>query len=350
MKSKIIISFVMFLCIVFFLKPANADKDIMAVTGASPAALAEKTPSGVMLKITGLVKQEYSFPGDALKALASTRIRTQEVASNGIFFGTYAYIGIPVLHILEGIAPKMPEQKGAFDRPLDFIVTFISSSGKSVNFSYGEIIFVNDSLPVTLAYDRKEIKASKDPDKYDKNFFKENVKGLRLICPRDADTDRYLDDVAEIVLKRPVTRYGKFPDVKKANCISKAITCVSGKNEYTGKFEGLENKMISNWMRVGHGQGFKGISSAEGYSLRAFLKKNFPNCSKDNFFLFAACDGYRCLFSGREIFEHSDGESMMILEKLDGKEAHGGYMLAPVKDYFVDRDVWGLSHVVLLDR
>ena len=228
------------------------------------------------------------------------------------------------------------------------IITFISSSGKSSNFSYGEIIFVNDALPVTLAYDRKEIKSSKDPYKYDKNIYKENVKGFRLICPRDSDTSRYLDDVVKISLSKVKPGYKNLPVQRKGeNCDSDSLICITGNTANPAIFNDVDHISIKNWFRTGHGRGFKGIADAEGYSLRSFLKKNFPKSNKNNYFLFIACDGYRCLFSG--IFEHSDGESMMLLGTINGQKMHSGYMLAPVKDYFVDRNVRGLSHIVMLD-
>ena len=39
----------------------------------------------------------------------------------------------------------------------------------------------------------------------------------------------------------------------------------------------------------------------------------------------------------------------MIVTEIDNKAPENGLMLGPVRDYFVDRDVWGLSHIVLLD-
>jgi len=350
MTKQFILFIILFLSVVMFADSSGKNKDIMAVTGATPVAYTGKVPSNISLKITGLVKKEYVFSGEALNTLASTRIRTQEVSPEGKFLGTYAYIGIPVLHILEGVAIKAFDKAKEFDRPLDFIVTFTSSSGKSVNFSYGEIIFVNDALPLTLAFDRQEIRATKNPDKYDKNIHKENIKGFRLISPRDTNTSRYLDDVVKITFRRPELTYNKLPTAKRGDCISKSVICIKNSTESAGKFDQVESKQITNWLRTGHGAGFKGISEASGYSLRSFLKKNFPDSGVDNYFLFIACDGYRCLFSGKEIFEQADGESMMIVEKIDGKEARGGYMLAPVKDYFVDRDVWGLSHIIMLDN
>ncbi len=69
---------------------------------------------------------------------------------------------------------------------------------------------------------------------------------------------------------------------------------------------------------------------------------------KSAFYLFVACDGYRSLFSGTEIFATAAGRESMIITEMDGERPSGGMTLGPVRDYFVDRDVWGLSHIVQL--
>jgi hypothetical protein len=107
--------------------------DITAVTGATKVVLARRAPSDINLVIKGLVKREYRFNGDALNALASTRIRTREVSPEGRFLGAYTYTGVPVYNILNGIAPMKPAD-AACDRPLDMVVTFTNRSGGSVHF------------------------------------------------------------------------------------------------------------------------------------------------------------------------------------------------------------------------
>jgi len=328
---------------------AGNDNKIMAVTGATPKALVEQAPSGIRLLVNGQVKQDYLFSGDTLNALASTRIRTREVSSDGQFLGAYVYTGIPVLHILEGIQP-VKSKDAAFDRPLDMVVMFTSTMGESVTFSYGEIIFMDDSLPVTLVFDRKEVLPTKNPEKYRKNRFKQNISGLRLISPKDPDTSRYLDDVKTITLLEPTVTYENLPKMKKGlPCRSGSITCIWEGKSYQGSFKDVPRQTKNNWIRVGHGRGYKGVFSVKGYTLHAFLKKNFPYCQTNHYFLFVGCDGYRCLFSGREIFDIDEGESILISDEMNGKAVRGGLMLAPVEDYFIDRAVWGLSHIVVLD-
>ena len=82
--------------------------------------------------------------------------------------------------------------------------------------------------------------------------------------------------------------------------------------------------------------------------MKEFLKKNFPNCTDKDYFMFIGCDGYRNLFSGKEIFSTKDGNSFMIVTKIDGKKPAGNQLVAPTSDYFLDRAIWGLTHIVLI--
>ena len=134
---------------------------------------------------------------------------------------------------------------------------------------------------------------------------------------------------------------------KGEKCGAPSLTCVSEGATRPARLSGLEPCSEKNWVRIGHGRGYKGVSSASGYGLRSFLRANFSGCGSGDFFLFVACDGYRVLLSGREIFSTREGESMFLADEVDGKRS-SDYMLAPSADYFVDRDVWGLSHVVIL--
>jgi hypothetical protein len=268
------------------------------------------------------------------------------VAPDGKFQGTYRYTGIPVINILEGIAPKKHE--GApFDRPLDMIVTFISSDNKQSHFSYGEVTMTDDTNPVMLAYSRTELlpaklKDSNEPYKW--NIHKGDVKGLRLICPGDSDTGRYLDDVVKIVLREIDVDNSILPVMQKGvKCKAGLVKVVEGGRVGALTLSGVEKRSIKNRIRTGHGQGFKGISGAEGYELISLLKKNFSGSDPNDYFLFVACDGYRTLFSGREIFLTEAGKNMMLITEVDGKEQ---MTLGSIKDYYVDRETWGLSHIV----
>lgn len=346
---QIALSGMLLSCLALFTGCGNNISEIMTVTGATPLATQESVPGDVSLRITGMVKKEYNLSSRVLNRFATARIRTREVTAGGEYDGAYVYTGIPLYNILEGVTPEKPKT-AAFDRPLDMVVTLHSRSGRKAHFSYGELVMTDDRHPFTLAFHRRQVLPGKNPEKYTLNKYKDTVTGLRLICPRDPDTARYLDDVTEMTLVLIPAPDDRLPVMKKGSkCTSGGITLITGDTSNIASFADVSRQKTYGWVRIGHGQGYKGVASVEGYSLRSFLKNNFKGCGPDNFFLFIACDGYRTLLSGREIFLSNDGASSVIATILDGTEASGKYMLAPIDDYFVDRDVWGLTHVVMLE-
>jgi hypothetical protein len=231
-------------------------------------------------------------------------------------------------------------------------VAFHSGDDKKVFFSYGELTMADDNNPVILAYHREPLKPSKDPDKYTKNKLKGDLKGFRLICPGDKDNSRYLDNVRDFSLHVPKYSQEKLPKVKKGfKCSSSVITLIDKENKETkATFKNVPVKKISNWLRIGHGRGLKGDkpATASGFHLRAFLKKNFKNCSVDDFFLFVGCDGYRALLSGKEIFNTDKGDSFIIMDTLNGKKLKEGLTLGTISDFFIDRSVKAVSHIMRL--
>jgi hypothetical protein len=325
-------------------------QDIDAFSGATPQALVQDVPNGLSLTVDGKVKQVYYFSPRALGLLAKTRLRIPEVSPRGEILGAYIYYGIPVIHIMEGIAPKIDETS-AFDRPLDMAVIFTSASGQTSVFSYGELTMTDDRFPVTLAFYREPLMPSKDPRSYTRNKYMENIKALRLICPREPNTSRYLDNVVRMTLTSVDTPDHLLPRLQKGKkCVSTSINCIDGGNVKPASYKNVEILNQSGWLRIGHGRGIKGdaLSTVSGYSLESFLKENFPGTKGDDFFLVVGCDGYRALFSGREIFFTAAGKTFMLVNTIDGKEPAVGKTLAAVGDFFVDRDVWGVSHIVKL--
>jgi len=349
MIKKSIVVLVLIVGVFIFYRQSHKDYyDYLIMSGATPLAVSRRVPADFGLEIEGLVKKTYRFSGNALNALATTRIRTREVSPGGDYQGAYIHVGIPVFNILEGIAPLKPDQ-AAFAQPLDILVTFHSASGAKVYFSFNELIMTGDCQPPTLAFNRTPLLPTNENVRaaYTGNRFTEALTGFRLICPREPDTARYLDNVVRISYRViPIRAEDLPPRRKKFRCRSEAITCIDGSGRKPGVFDAVARQTRDHWLRIGHGHGYDDIATAQGRNLRAFLEANFPGAGREDFFLFAACDGYRALFSGREIFATADGAAMMIVERLNAKLPPEGYMLAPTKDFFADRAMWGLARVV----
>ncbi len=323
---------------------------IDAFSGATPLALEKDVPDGLSLMVDGKVKQTYHFTSRSFRLLAKTRVRTPEITPDNEIMGTYIYTGIPVYYIMEGVVPGK-SKTDAFDRPMDMVVVFTSADGQTARFSYGELTTVTDSLPITLAYFREPVMPHKDPETYTRNKYKENIIGLRLICPREPDTSRWLDQVVRITLTVLQTPDHLLPSMQKnKECVSTSVNCleVGDGTVRPASYEEIPIINVSDWFRIGHGRGIKGehTVTASGYHLPSFLEHNFPGCGPGDFFLFVACDGYRALFSGREIFSTTAGNTFLLLNTMDGKPPKGGITVGAVSDFFADRCVWGVTHVV----
>jgi len=319
-----------------------------AFSGATPKALEKDVPDGLLLTVDGQVKQVYRFSSQSFRRFSRIRLRTREVSPTGEIMGAYIYTGIPAAHILEGIATKK-ESSAPFDRPLDLAVIFTTASGQSSCFSYGELLLSDDSLPITLAYDREPLQPSSDPGNYTRNKYRGNISGLRLLSPRETDTGRYLDNVVKITFTLPATPDHLLPRQKKGlACDATSVICLDGEKSWPATWDDLPQVKINQWFRIGHGKGIKedSLVSASGIDLRAFLKKHFPGLKPTDFFLFVGCDGYRSLFSAREIFSTQAGESMALLSRLDEKPVAGGWTMGVMSDFFVDRCVRGITQVV----
>ncbi len=320
---------------------------IDAVSSATSLALQKKFPDGISLKIFGKVRKIYNLNSSYLSTLATVRIRTKEVDPQGEVTGAYIYNGFPVYFLLDGIRPQK-NSNDKFDRPLDLIVTFISKTGKRSHFSYGELTMCNDTFPVTLAFNREPVLPSKDPESYKKNRETKPLVGLRLICPRDRNNYRYLDQVVSIEMFLPRTSDKILPKLVKGDrCLSNKLFCIKKGNKYESSFSGIKIKTFKNWVRIGHGRGIKSKNpeTVSGYSLRNFLVNNFGSSNIDDFFMFVGCDGYRSLFSWSEIFHTYAGERMIIITQRNGKPIRNNITLGITNDFFVDRDIHGLSYI-----
>jgi hypothetical protein len=232
------------------------------------------------------------------------------------------------------------------------VVTVENQKGESTWFSYGELTMCTDETPTLLAFDRQEMLPSKDPEKYKRNSWHGPHSGLRLVAARDWDNSRHIDQADQIQLLRPAwptpdgTPTMKVPG-KGSPIPHQVILADETTVVWQGRPDtlGLPQSQIENWRRFGHGRGLKSDSpeTTSGIPLPDLVKKVFPQMTREDALLFIAIDGYRVLFSGREILEHPQGQRMLIRENAQEGQ---GWFLAATGDLYVDRCTWGISHIV----
>ncbi len=339
--------------IVYVLFRVNGHKAVVfdGFTSATPVAVQQKVPADCRLNVSGQITREWSMKAGDFAALAQTRIRCVENDSTGRINGAYIYQGVPVIHILEGVAP-VNHPDDPFDRPLDMLVVVKNEKEEKSWFSYGELTMCDDTNPVTLAYHRLELLPSKDPEKYTKNSWHGPHQGLRLVAPRDWDTSRYIDTAERLLLLRPdwPTPVGT-PTMKvpgKDAPLPDQLTLAEGERiTWQGRPDSLDlpRRSVQNWRRVGHGRGIKSEvpEEAEGIGFIDMLKQVFPQMTREDAVMVVAIDGYRSVFSGREILEHPQGQEMLIQDRTAQDQ---GWIIQVCGDFFVDRCVWGVSHII----
>jgi len=206
----------------------------------------------------------------------------------------------------------------------------------------------DDNNPVTLAYFRSQLLPSKDPEKYSKNKYKKSLKNFRLICPGDLYDSRYLDNVISIRFSLLPTSDGVLPEMSKGKeCKSEQLFYIKNGKKFKSSFDGIPQINIPNWFRIGHGRGIKSgnLDMVKGYSLRTWINIHYLQGKPGDFFIFVGCDGYRSIFSWSEIFQTENGRKMIIITERNGVRGEKGLTLGPLGDFFVDRDIWGLSCV-----
>jgi hypothetical protein len=330
----------LFILVIFSNFYVSSIESVDALSGATALIKAPDFPKNLTLTISGEVKQIYQLDAKQLATLPRMRIRTKEFTPTNEILGAYIYYAVPVQLLLEMVAPQ--KTSGAkFDRPLDMLVIFHSKEGKCSLFSYGELTLCSDKNPVSLAYYREGILPSKEAPDYNKNRFKNNIQGLKLICPGDKYTSRYLNQVISMKLVTPAkVRSQHLLIAQKGENDRYQVLSVDEERINSIKLNSFPLKTIKNRFRIGHGRGIKGItSSAQGYPIKNILIKYFPHINKEDFFLFLAADGYRAIFSFYEIFQHAQGNNLFLLKSRNGKPIEEGFTLAVLEDFFIDRDV-----------
>ena len=309
MPRKIIIVIVVVLTIFLIYRQTHKDYyDYLTMSGATPLAVARQVPSDFHLEIERagqesipLFRKRPQRPGHNAHPQPGKSLRT---ANTWVPIFTWAS------RYLTSWRGSPPKSRTIIPLTSRWTLLWLSipNPGETVYFSFNELIMTGDCYPPTLAFSRKPVRPTNETvqETYAGNRLAEALTGFRLICPKEPDTARYLDNVVRISYKGiPLQDADLPPRRKKTKCHSGTIGCIDGNKHEPGLFEEATPKTRDRWIRIGHGHGFDDIAAARGYDLRTFIEANFSGISPDDFFLFVACDGYRALFLGsRNLLHH----------------------------------------------
>jgi hypothetical protein len=304
----------------------------------------ERGPAKEYALKTVYVGGEVENPGPVeLSKLPLRGLAVKELAlENGapVFKGAYFFTGYSLYDILNFKPVK--KVNSDFSPETDLYVVVENDKGEKAVFSWGEIYYTRYNFNSLIPRNVRPINPSKGEETWPLPAVP------RLICGGDLYNDRYIANPTKITVKSVP---GVFPGEKHAAAFSPELEIVYGGtttvvSDPAGFSRGRGNAAAA----YGHGMGYKGLKTTEGFLLKDMLLKAGvkQHGAGSDLVVISAKDGYRSSFSLAEILDRNDSEDFMVVDKGLDDQYDGRFALFVPADFFVDRNVRSIAKVEIL--
>jgi len=288
------------------------------------------------IRIEGEVDEAGTFD---LTSLALHSFPVKELAlENGKeqFKGAFTYSGYSLSDVLNSTGIK---KANASDYPpfVDLYLVIENAKGEKVVVSWAEVQYSRDPHRFLLTTSVEPIVPSKIkatwplPDE------------SRLICGNDRLNARFLNRPTRITVH---SFKGSFAGTKRQNMFSPDITVFSnGRSSKIVEIDANVEKRTHTHVGFGHGMGFKGLTTIQGFVLAQVLKGLVDpemDALRQAILVVSAKDGYRAVLSVSEIFNRSDNVDFLLIDRNESTE-DGRYILFATPDFYVDRNVKAIA-------
>jgi hypothetical protein len=257
------------------------------------------------------------------------------------FVGAYRYDGYSLFDILKNIKIKKINSE-EFNPIIDLYVEVYGKTGEKAVFSWGEIFYPDNLHSVIVASGVSRIVPSKSKD------FWPLPDDSKIVASCDLVTERNISHPVKITVrsfpKSFVTVKGMRPMYS-----DKFTLTVPGAPEILMKDIDFSNTVTYNTVFYGRGMGIHSTSPFSGIFLKDVLAKHIPagkDVLREGIMCVAARDGYRIAVSYSELFNRNDQQEFMMVKT--EKDSDGGlYRVFPASDFFSDRAVKSVTHIIL---
>ncbi len=285
---------------------------------------------------------EVENPGPVeLASLPVRELAVKEVAyaeGKPQFKGAYFFSGYALYDILNAKTVKKAAED--FKPEVDLYVVVENDKGEKAVFSWGEIYYARNNFNALIFKSARAVNPAKSKVEWP-------LPGTsRLVCCYDLYNTRFIASPTKITVRSAA---GVFPGQKHAAVFTPEFKMIAG-----GRTMVVDNPAKFAAKRVyldavyGHGMGFKGVKSAEGFVLKDVLAKAGikPQESGAELVVVSAQDSYRAVFSLSEIINRGDNADFLIVDK--GRGEDGRFALFSAADFFIDRNVRSVAKVEVL--
>jgi hypothetical protein len=256
------------------------------------------------------------------------------------FVGAYRYDGYSIYDILNHVVLKK-KNEAEFPPIIDLFVKIENAEGESVVFSWGELYYPVHRHEIIIATQVARIVPSKTKDLWP---LPEDVK---LVAGHDLVTDRNLSNPVKITVMSADASYEINRELSPL--FSPSIRIVE-QDKLIDEIHNVSDKDgVHTYESVfyGRGRGIHSTSPFTGAMLKEVLRPFFTfnrKTLREGYFIIAAADGYRCVFTFSEIFNRNDQAEVLLIE--DPKNTDGGaFRLFPAGDFFSDRAIKAVSEI-----
>lgn len=329
--------------------------------------------------LSGAVARGGSIDPALLRELPPRRLLTHALNRDGSYAQAIEVEGIGLGALLDRVEiKKVPD---GFDRPLDTFVVVTGRQGELALFSWGELFATADGGPLLVERARFLLPHHHEPFEkapFDVKAFLDGAardaldltpcaschdgkeqraialpRGFLLVTPGDPFPGRFVAEVAEIrVAQVGIEAPPRDKDADKKSLPPLLLVGPNGSGKLDGRTAAKVPRRSFSGAAWGMGRGFKGEHRWEGLDLGDLMRSRIPKgvSPSDTWVLVTAADGYRSLYSGREVFSSKRDGGVLLVDREDGKplrEGLGKYRTLPAGDFFVDRSVRLVSEIRL---
>ncbi len=292
-----------------------------------------------------LVEGEVENPGPVdLKALPLRSCAIKEVApgkDKPEFKGAYFYQGYSLYDVLNG--KKVSKAKeNSFSPFTDLYVVVENARGDKALFSWGEIYYARDNFAFLISKTAQSVNPSKLSLQW------ALPAEPRLVCANDLLNVRYISNPIRLTVK---SFLGTFATEKPKDIYSPEINFVAGtRSTVIRDIRGSLPQARSANVGYGHGTGFKGFQTVQGFYLKDVMTASVTIPQQDwarSVAVISAKDGYRSVFSVCELMNRNDNRDYLLRDNKDSRE-DGRYTVYAVADFFVDRNVKSVEKIEIV--
>ena len=256
------------------------------------------------------------------------------------FVGAYRYDGYSIYDILNHVQLQK-KNEAEFPPIIDLYVKVENADGESVIFSWGELYYPVHRHEIIIATKVARIVPSKTKDLWP---LPEDIK---VVAGHDLVTDRNISNPVKITVMSADVSYEIRRELSPL--FSPSIKVFDGEKLVDEIIALPGNAGVHTYESVfyGRGRGIHSTSPFTGAMLKDVLKPYFQmgqESLQEGYFIVAAADGYRGVFTFSELFNRNDQAEVLLIE--DPENTDGGvFRLFPACDFFSDRAIKAVSEI-----